>query len=50
VLGRKPTVTELATIMNVPTSKIHQLKGFISREPVSLDSLNQEKYAEENED
>ena len=50
VLGRKPTVQEIATIMNVPTSKIHQLKGFISREPVSLDSLNQEKYAEESEE
>jgi hypothetical protein len=50
VLGRKPTTQELATIMDVPTSKIHQLKGYLSREPVSLDSLNQEKHTEENEE
>ena len=50
VLGRKPTTQELATIMDVPTSKIYQLKGYLSREPVSLDSLNQEKHTEENEE
>lgn len=50
VLGRVPTVQELATLMDVPTSKIHQLKGYLSREPVSLDALNQEKHSEENEE
>jgi DNA-directed RNA polymerase sigma subunit (sigma70/sigma32) len=50
VLGRKPTTQELATIMDVPASKIYQLKGYLSREPVSLDSLNQEKHTEENEE
>jgi DNA-directed RNA polymerase sigma subunit (sigma70/sigma32) len=50
VIGRKPTHQELATVMNVPVSKIHQLKGFLSREPVSLDSLNLEKHSEENEE
>jgi DNA-directed RNA polymerase sigma subunit (sigma70/sigma32) len=50
VLGRVPTVQELATLMDVSTSKIHQLKGYLSREPVSLDALNQEKHSEENEE
>jgi len=50
VLGRKPTTQELATIMDVQPSKIHQLKGYLSREPVSLDSLNQERHTEENEE
>jgi hypothetical protein len=50
VLGRKPTVHELAVVMDVSASKINQLKGYLSREPVSLDSLNQEKHSEENEE
>jgi hypothetical protein len=50
VLGRVPTVQELATLMDVSTCKIHQLKGYLSREPVSLDALNQEKHSEENEE
>ena len=50
VLGRMPTAQELATLMDVPTSKIHQLKGYLSREPVSLDALNQERHSEENEE
>lgn len=50
VLGRTPTVQELSTLMDVQPSKIHQLKGYLSREPVSLDALNQEKHSEENEE
>lgn len=50
VLGRKPKVSELASIMGVPESKIHQLQGHISREPISLDNLNQEKFNEEHLD
>ena len=49
VLGRKPSTQELATIMGTSTTKIYQLKGYISREPVSLDNLNQEKHTEEDE-
>lgn len=50
VLGRKPTATELATILNTTTDKVHQLKGYITREPISLDNIEQDKYFEESEE
>lgn len=50
VLGRKPTVNELATIIGCTTTRIHQLKGYIAREPISLDNLNNENLQEENEE
>ena len=50
VLGRKPTVAELATIVGCPATRIHQLKGFLSREPISLDNLNNENLQEESEE
>lgn len=50
VLGRKPTVAELATILNTTTAKVHQLKGYISREPISLDNIEQDKHFEENDE
>lgn len=49
VLGRKPTVAELATILGTTTAKVHQLKGYISREPISLDNIEQDKHFEEND-
>ena len=49
ILGRKPKNKELAKIMGVSESAIRQLQGYIMREPVSIDSLNQEKL-EENDD
>ena len=50
VLGRKPSVAELATIVGTTTTRIHQLKGYISREPISLDNLNNENLQEESEE
>lgn len=50
VLGRKPKTAELASIMGVPESKVHLLQGYIAREPISLDNLNQEKFNEEHLD
>lgn len=50
VLGRKPKVSEIATMMGVNESKVHQLQGYLSREPISLDNLNQEKFNEEHID
>lgn len=50
VLGRKPTVAELATIVGTTATRIHQLKGYISREPISLDNLNNENLQEESEE
>lgn len=49
VLGRKPTVGELATILGTTPAKVHQLKGYISREPISLDNIEQDKHFEEND-
>ena len=50
VLGRKPKTHEIATLMGVTESKVHQLHGYIAREPVSLDHINQEKFTEEHLD
>ena len=50
VLGRKPTVEELATILGTTAAKVHQLRGFISREPISLDNIENEKHFEESEE
>ena len=50
MLGRKPSVQELATILNVKPERVHQLRGYISREPISLDNLNNENFKEENEE
>jgi DNA-directed RNA polymerase sigma subunit (sigma70/sigma32) len=50
LLGREPTIRELATILDVPIERVHQLKGYIDREPVSLDNTEQDKFFEENEE
>lgn len=50
VLGRKPTVQELATILGTTPNKIHQLRGYISREPISLDNIEQDKHFEEQDE
>lgn len=50
VLGRKPKPSELAKVMGVTEAKVHQLHGYISREPISLDHINQEKFNEEHLD
>jgi DNA-directed RNA polymerase sigma subunit (sigma70/sigma32) len=50
VLGRKPSAAELATIIGTSPARIHQLKGYISREPISLDNLNNENLQEESEE
>lgn len=50
ILGREPKIYELATIMGVSENKIHQLQSHINKEPISLNNLKQEKYAEENTD
>ena len=47
VLGRKPKASELATMLNVTEEKISELRAYMAREPVSLDSLNEERYLEE---
>jgi DNA-directed RNA polymerase specialized sigma subunit len=50
VLNRKPKVSEIAKVMQVSEARIHQLQGYISREPLSLDTLNQQNYLDEVND
>jgi RNA polymerase primary sigma factor len=50
VLGREPKIAELATIMGASEAKIHQLQSHISKEPISINNLKQEKFIEENND
>ena len=50
MLGRKPTVPELAKILNCKPEKIHRLRGCVNREPISLDNLNNDNYNEENDE
>lgn len=49
ILGRKPKTKELAKIMRVSESKIAELQGFIAREPVSIENLNTERFADEDD-
>ena len=49
ILGRNPKPHELAKIMGISVPKLSQLQGYVLREPVSIDNLNQEKL-EENDD
>ena len=50
VLGREPRISELATVMGVSETKIHQLQSHINKEPISLNNLKQEKHTEEIND
>ena len=49
-LGRKPTTQELANVLNVTIGKIHQLRGYLNREPISLDALENDNFMEEQEE
>jgi DNA-directed RNA polymerase sigma subunit (sigma70/sigma32) len=50
ILGRKPTTPELAKLLGVKKERVHQLKAYISREPISLDNLEQDRHFEENDE
>lgn len=50
LLGRKPKTSEIAKLMEMSEAKIHQLQGYLAREPISLDNINQEKFIEERGD
>jgi DNA-directed RNA polymerase sigma subunit (sigma70/sigma32) len=49
-LGREPTPKELAGVMNVPVKRISQLRGYIMREPVSLDAIMNDMHEEASEE
>ena len=48
ILYRQPTVAEIAKVMQITEAKVHKLKGYIKREPISLDVINQQKHAEDS--
>ena len=47
-LGRKPSVQELATALDVDAKKIYRLRACLAREPVSLGSISDDNFNEEN--
>lgn len=49
-LGREPKTSELADALQVHESRINKLRGYLLREPVSLDAYNQEKFQEDSEE
>ena len=50
VLGQKPTVSELAVLLDCKPERIHQLRGYLNREPISLDNLGNDNPQEEGEE
>lgn len=50
ILGRSPSVAEVAKVLGVAVKRVHQLQGYLVREPISLDSLENEKFNEESEE
>lgn len=49
VLGRKPKMSEVATMMGVHESDVLKLQTYIGREPVSLESIDEERYVEDED-
>jgi DNA-directed RNA polymerase sigma subunit (sigma70/sigma32) len=49
MLGRKPKNRELAKIMQISEAKVAELQGFMAREPVSIDSLNTERFEDDQD-
>ena len=50
VLGRKPKNSEVATMMGVDENTVLKLQSYIGREPVSLESMDEERFMEEDND
>lgn len=50
VLGREPKIQELASKMGVTTRKISQLKGYVLREPISLEVFLNDKQEDLNDE
>jgi RNA polymerase primary sigma factor len=49
-LGREPKLNELANALEMHEKHITKLRSLLIREPISLDSYNQEKFQEEGEE
>jgi len=50
VLGREPKISEIATMMGVDEERVRQIQSYLTREPVSLEHLNEERFLEEQDD
>ena len=50
VLGRKPKESEIATMMGVDEERVRQLQSYLTREPVSLDHINEDRFLEEHDE
>jgi len=50
VLGRKPKLNEIATMMGVEVDKVRQLQNYLTYEPVSLDSINETNTVEDHDE
>jgi len=50
VLGRKPKISEVATMMGVDEERVRLLQSYLTREPISLEHLNEERFLEEQDD
>jgi RNA polymerase primary sigma factor len=49
ILGRRPNAKEMATEMGTTEGRINQLRGYIAREPISLESYLSDKEEESDE-
>ena len=49
VLGRKPKASEIATMMGVHENVVLKLQSYIGREPVSLESIDEERHMEDDD-
>lgn len=49
-LGREPTIKELTEASSMPPEDVHNLLQVSNRQPISLDSLNKERFNEEPHD
>lgn len=49
-LNRQPTAKELAEKLNIAEMRVHQLRGYLLREPKSLDAINTEHLETENDE
>jgi len=50
ILGRKPKPKELAKIMGISEAKLALLQNYMAREPISIDNLNTERFADDQDD
>lgn len=48
-LGRAPSASEIANVMDVSESVVLNLQAYIVREPISFESIDEDRYLEDND-